>query len=156
MFSVHPGDLILQVIDDGLQLFNLPLQSHHLVVIVVVLEGQIRVSTKKLLGFPPTCAMFPSINLHSHSPIAAEYLITLVAPSLGLSITSWSRRHQFRRWNNTLASSSTLSEVRISLLDSRRCWATTDMPKIWSSRTILVGKSFDTSPVAIPTAILVI
>ena len=53
MFSIHPGDLILQVIDDGLQLFDLPLQSHHLVIIVVGLKGRIRVSTKKLLGFPP-------------------------------------------------------------------------------------------------------
>ena len=113
MFLIHPGDLILQVIDDGLQLFNLPLQSRHLVIVVVELEGQIRVSTKKLLGFPPTCAMFPSINLYSCSPIAVEYLIALVAPSLGLSITSWSRRPQFRRWNNTLASSSTLSEVSV-------------------------------------------
>ena len=51
---------------------------------------------------------------------------------------------------------STLSEVRISLLDSRQCWAMMDMLKIWSSNTILVGKSFDTSSVAIPTAILVI
>ena len=58
MFSVHPGDLILQVVDDGLQLFDLPLQSHHLAIVVVDLEGQIRVSTKKLLGFPPPMQCF--------------------------------------------------------------------------------------------------
>ena len=41
-------------------------------------------SSKEYASSHPTCAMFPLINLHSCSPIAAEYLIALVAPSLGL------------------------------------------------------------------------
>ena len=120
VFLVQPGDLILPVIYHCLQLINLPLQSHYLPIIVVVLDkGLVSYSSKEYASSPPTCATFPLINLHSRSPIAAEYLIALVAPSLGQSITSWSRRPQLRRWNNTLASSSTLSEVRISLLDSK-------------------------------------
>ena len=157
MFSVHPCDLILQVIHHGLQLFNLPLQHCHLIVIVVVLEGRlVRYSSKEYASSPLTCAMFPSINLHNCSPIAAEYLIALVAPSLGLSVTSWSKRPQFKRWNRTLVSASTTSAVRISLLTSNWCWATTGKPETWSSRTMLVGKLFDTSPVAIPTTIAAI
>ena len=38
MFSLSPSDLILQVFDNGLQLFDLSPQSHHLRIIVVVLE----------------------------------------------------------------------------------------------------------------------
>ena len=46
----------------------------------------------RVTWIPPTCAMFLSINLLSCSPIAAEYLIAPVVPSLGLFITSWSNR----------------------------------------------------------------
>ena len=93
MLSVHSCDLILQVIHHGLQLFNLPLQSRHFCIVVVVLdEGLVSYSSKEYASSPPTYAMFPLISLHSCSPIAVEYLIALVVPSLGLSITSWSRR----------------------------------------------------------------
>ena len=156
MFSVHPHNLVGQIVDNGPQLFNLPPQRCHLIIIVVVLEGGNQSLYKEVTRIPPTCAMFPLINLHSRSPITAEYLITLVAPSLGPSITSWSNRPQFKRWNSTLISSSIPSAVRISLLVSRRCWVMMDMPKIWSSRTILVGKSFNISCVKIPTVILAI
>ena len=39
VLSLSPPDLIFQVFDNGLQLFDLPPQSRHLCIIVVVLEG---------------------------------------------------------------------------------------------------------------------
>ena len=93
MLLLSPPDLIFQVFDNGFQLFDLPPQCCHLVIIAIVLEGGlVSYSSKEYASRPPTCAMFPLINLHSHSPIAAEYLIALVAPSFGLSITPWSKR----------------------------------------------------------------
>ena len=81
VFSVHSCDLILQVIHHCLQLFNLPLQSRHFCIIVVVLnKGLVSYSSKEYASSPPTCAMFPSINLHSRSPITAEWHHPLVYP----------------------------------------------------------------------------
>ena len=61
MLSIHPCDLILQVVHHGfqlfnlpLQLFNLPLQHRYLVVIVVVLEGGlVSYSSKEYASSPP-------------------------------------------------------------------------------------------------------
>ena len=66
VLSVHSSDLILQVVYHGLQLFDLPFQSCHFRIIVVVLdEGLVSYSSKEYASSPPTCAMFPLINLHS-------------------------------------------------------------------------------------------
>ena len=54
MFSVHPGDLILQVIHHGLQLFNFPLQGRHFRIVVVILdEGLVSYSSKEYASRPP-------------------------------------------------------------------------------------------------------
>ena len=105
VLSVHSGDLILQVVYNGLQLFDLPLQSCHLHIIVVVLDkGLVSYSSKEYASRPPTCAMFPSINLthlsHSHLSMNCPGVITTAdgvedsfVPSVCCSIPdTWCRK----------------------------------------------------------------